>query len=146
MSQRHLSRAITLQTLFIWDFNEEDTAHLDFYIDYNLNKLDCGNCDRLFIANLAQNVIAKKIELDALINKYTTEWPVDRLTIIDRNVLRMAIYEMFYVQDIPPKVALNEGVELAKEYSGQSSQKFVSGVLGSIYEEFFKASEQTQPL
>lgn len=144
MSQRHLSRAITLQSLFMWDFNDEDTAHLNFFIDYNLKKIECEACDRTFIENLAGNVVKHQTELDPIINTYAKEWPVERLTIIDRNILRMAIYEMLHSEDVPTKVALNEAVELAKEYSGNSSKKFVSGVLGALYDERFKQSNKNK--
>lgn len=139
-SARHIARAITLQTLFMWDFNGEDTDNIEFYIDYNINEFQSHHANRRFISLLAHETILHKNKTDALINQFTKEWPVERLTIIDRNILRMALYELFYSQPtrIPPKVAVNEAVELAKEYSGESSQKFVSGVLGTIYEHYFK--------
>ncbi|HBH46676.1 MAG: transcription antitermination factor NusB [Candidatus Jacksonbacteria bacterium RIFOXYC2_FULL_44_29] len=146
MSNRHLSRALTLQSLFMWDFNEEDASYLDFYIDYNLQKFGLKNCDREFIDYLTKSVVGNRVSLDEMINRYTKEWPVDRLTLVDRNILRMAIFEMFNSAEVPTKVALNEGVELAKEYGGSSSQKFVSGVLGTLYEEHFKNKASSDPL
>jgi N utilization substance protein B len=138
MSPRHLSRAITLQVLFMWDFNDQDFEHLDFYIDYNLQEFSSSILDKNFIIRLAKSVINQQTKIDELINRYTKEWPVERLTVLDRNILRLAIYEMFNSQDVPTKVALNEAVELAKDYSGEPAQKFVSGVLGAIYENYFK--------
>ena len=141
MSSRHLSRAITLQVLFMWDFNDQDFEHLDFYIDYNLQEFACSSLDKNFITHLAKNVINQQTKIDELINRYTKEWPVERLTVLDRNILRLAIYEMFNSQDVPTKVALNEAVELAKDYSGEPAQKFVSGVLGAIYDDYFKTAK-----
>jgi transcription antitermination protein NusB len=141
MSPRHLSRAIILQALFMWDFNGENTAELRFYLDYNLKEAALS-LDEEFIQHLAMNVATHKDAIDKLINEYTKEWPVDRLTIMDRSILRIALFEMFNETDVPTKVSLNEAVELAKEYSGTSSQKFVSGVLGSVYEDYFKNNEK----
>ncbi len=143
---RHRSRAITLEALFIWDFNGEDTENLHFYIDYlsSLHRQD-GSFDLNFVESFASGVIEHKISLDEFINKYTTDWPSKRLAILDRSVLRMAIYELMHKRDVPPKVAINEALELAKEYSGEPSQKFVSGVLGAIYDEYFKQNERHLP-
>lgn len=142
MPRRHCSRAITLEALFMWDFNGEDTENLHFYIDYLGTLERDGGFDRGFAADLARRVIENKQSLDEWINRYTTDWHVDRLAILDRSVLRMAIYELMYSREAPPKVAINEAVELAKEYSGEPSAKFISGVLGAIYDKYFKNSEK----
>lgn len=142
MPSRHYSRSIILEALFLWDFNGEDSVHLHFYIDYlaSLHTRE-GSFDRAFVSDLARRVTENKRSLDEWINRYTTEWPADRLAILDRCVLRMAIYELVYAREVPPKVAINEAVELAKEYSGEPSAKFVSGVLGAIYDEHCKNNE-----
>lgn len=146
MSSRHIARAITLQSLFMWDFNGEDTQNLPFYIDYNVQEFAPREMlDKEFIRDLAEETILHKQEIDERINRYTKEWPVHRLAILDRNILRIAMYEIFYRKEVPPKVALNEAVELAKQYSGASAQKFVSGVLGSMYEEYFKKPSEQSP-
>lgn len=149
MSQdRHTARAIALQVLFMWDFNDQDTENIDFYIDYNLKEFIGERADRSFVFQLVHNTIQNKKESDTFINLYAKEWPVERLTIMDRTILRIAIYEMLNSQktNVPPKVALNEAVELAKEYSGDSSQKFVSGILGAIYENYFKPQQKQNTL
>ena len=139
MPQRHLARAIALQSLFMWDFNDEDSKNLHFYIDYAIREFaPPGAVDRAFIERLVKEIVASKDELDIHINRYAKEWPVERLTIIDRTILRIALFEMMHEKDIPAKVAINEAVELAKEFSGASSKKFVSGVLGAVYETSFK--------
>lgn len=145
MPQRHLARAIAVQALFMWDFNGEDSHNLRFYTDYAIREFaDPGAVDGLFVWRLAQQIAAHKQELDDHINHYAKEWPVERLTIIDRTILRIALFEMLYEKDIPTKVAINEAVELAKDFSGASSQKFVSGVLGAVYEASFKNHQSTQ--
>lgn len=140
---RHQSRAIVLEALFIWDFNGEDTANLNFYVDYLRTFQGNRNFDRDFAITILSRVIENKDSIDKIINQYTTEWPVGRLAIIDRSVLRIAIYELLYAKEVPPKVAIDEAVELAKEYSGGSSQKFISGVLGAIYDDRFSQKEKT---
>ncbi len=145
MSQRHLARAIALQALFMWDFNDEDSHNLHFYTDYAIREFAIpGAVDGIFVWRLVQQIAAHKQKLDSHINNYAKEWPVERLTIIDRTILRIALFEMLYEKDIPAKVAINEAVELAKDFSGSSSQKFVSGVLGAIYETSFKNHQSTQ--
>lgn len=138
MSPRHLARAIILQTLFIWDFNNQDSDKIDFYVKYNLQEFAPYMSDAEFIIERIKNTIAFQPEIDKVINQYAIEWPVERLAVLDRNILRLAIFETFNHREIPAKVALNEAVELAKEYGGASSQKFVSGVMGAIYDKYFK--------
>lgn len=138
MSYRHLARSIILQTLFIWDFNNQDPNKIDFYIKYNLQEFAPYLLDAKFIVERIKNIVAFQPEIDKVINEHATQWPVDRLTVLDRNILRLAIFEIFNHREIPTKAALNEAVELAKEYGGSSSQKFISGVLGAIYDKYFK--------
>jgi len=142
MSSRHLARAIILQVLFMWDFYQESFPDIDFYIDYNCKHLCSFNPDKNFISFLIKKVLKNRLKLDNIINNYTKEWPVERLTRIDRNILRLALCEIFYCSKTPTKVCLNEAVELAFQYGGQSSKKFVSGVLGSVYEDYFKDNEK----
>ena len=80
-------------------------------------------------------------EINSLITKYAPQWPLEQITIVDRNVLRLGIYELKYDPDIPPKVAINEAIELAKTFGGESSGKFVNGVLGSIFKDLPQAKE-----
>lgn len=89
--------------------------------------------DKGFIEHLVDGVIANQEAIDGLITQFAPEWPLEQITMIDRNVLRIGIYEMRYDKDIPEKVAINEAIELAKTFGGESSGKFVNGVLGTIY-------------
>lgn len=135
MANRHLSRTIAMQTLFAWDFNERDTKQVDDLIKQNFEQFAPDFDDHGFVANLVKGVIDNVEEINAYIVKYATEWPLDQITIVDRNVLRLGIYELVYDQKIPAKVAINEAIEIAKAFGGDSSGKFVNGVLGAIMKE-----------
>lgn len=135
MSNRHLARTIVLQTLYQWDFNGRKQSDLTGIIKKNLQEFAPQFDDKGFIEGLVNGVLKNQLEIDALIIRYAPEWPIDQITMVDRNVLRIGIYEMRYDQDIPEKVAINEAIELAKTFGGESSGKFVNGVLGTIYKE-----------
>jgi N utilization substance protein B len=85
---------------------------------------------------LVDGVVAGKEELDKVVDESAPEWPVDQISLIDKTILRIAIYELFNLKDVPPKVAINEAVELSKEFGGESSSKFVNGVLGTVYKKY----------
>jgi len=141
MANRHLSRTIAMQTLFQWDFKGAQEKTLDELLEYNLTEFAPGFNDEGFAKHLVDGVLKKKKEIDALIKKYATEWPIEQITIVDRNILRQGIYELKYDPEIPSKVAINEAIEVAKTYGGESSGKFVNGVLGAIYKEMEKKGE-----
>lgn len=143
MSNRHLARTLVLQSLFEWDFKDmQENIHK--VLEYNKKEFAPDFDDQNFSENLLTNIVAKIKELDALIKKYAPEWPLNQITIIDRNVLRIGIYELKFAQDIPPKVAINEAIELAKTYGGESSGKFVNGVLGSVFKDMQNSGEKKE--
>ncbi len=133
MSNRHLARTLALQSLFEWDFHGMPKGRLDQILDYNFKEFAPDFDDQGFARNLLYGTVEKLAEIDKLIVSYAPEWPLDQITGIDRNVLRLGIYELKFSPNIPPKVAINESIELAKSFGGDSSGKFVNGVLGSIY-------------
>ena len=135
MSNRHLARTIALQTLYQWDFNGQEKSSIEQTVKTNLDNFAPQFDDKGFIKNLVTGVIDNQKNIDDLIIKYAPEWPLDQITMVDRNVLRIGIQEMKYDDDIPEKVAINEAIELAKTFGGESSGKFVNGVLGTIYKE-----------
>jgi N utilization substance protein B len=135
MSNRHLARTIALQTLFVWDFNGQKNELLDAFIKDNFVNFSPNFDDGGFIKDLVEGVIGHLDEIDGLIRKHATEWPLDQITYVDRNVLRLGIYELLYCDNIPSRVAINEAIEVAKSFGGDSSGKFINGVLGSIYNE-----------
>lgn len=135
MANRHLSRTIAMQTLFAWDFNEKDSIDLNALIKDNFEQFAPGFDDHGFTASLVHGVLDKLTEIDKYIIKYATEWPLEQITTVDRNVLRLGIYELVFNENIPAKVAINEAIEIAKAFGGDASGKFVNGVLGAIYKE-----------
>lgn len=141
MANRHLARTIVLQTLFEWDFNNHQ-GNIDDILNFNKKEFAPEFDDQGFSLNLAKKVLDNQKMIDKLIGKFAPEWPLDQITLVDRNVLRIGIYELKVDHDIPPKVAINEAIELAKAFGGDASGKFVNGVLGSIYKEMITKGEK----
>lgn len=137
MANRHLSRSIALQSLFVWDFRGRAAGTLKKIAQYNIKEFAPGIDDTDFIFDLIMGVQRHQSEIDQLITQSAPDWPLEQITIVDRNVLRIGIYELKFAgaSDVPPKVAINEAIELAKTFGGASSGKFVNGVLGTIYKE-----------
>lgn len=144
MSNRHLSRTLAMQTLYEWDFNHRSQKLQDL-ISENIKDYAGGMEDINFVDKLVRGVTKNLPQIDKVIEKYATEWPVDKITIIDRSILRIGIYEMIFEpvksdksdhgpgKEVPPKVIINECIEMAKTFGGESSGKFVNGVLGAVY-------------
>jgi transcription antitermination protein NusB len=135
MSNRHLARTIAMQTLFCWDFNGKQEQNLSSVIRQNFQHFAPSFNDHGFVKRLIQGVMDHIKEIDSYIAKYATEWPLDQITIVDRNILRIGTYELVFNEEIPAKVAINEAIEIAKTFGGESSGKFVNGVLGAIYKD-----------
>ena len=137
MANRHLSRSIATQSLYEWDFSGCDNQKLQEIIDRNIKEFGSGMDDVNFIRQLISGVIEKKEQIDSIISKSAPQWPIEQITIIDRNVLRLGLYELLFGsrEEVPPKVAINESIELAKTFGGESSGKFINGVLGTVYRE-----------
>jgi len=133
MANRHLSRTIALQTLFAWDFNEQAETDLDTLITEGFEQFAPGFDDHGFVKELVAGVITNLDNIDNYIIKYATEWPLEQINTVDRNILRIGVYEMIYDTKMPAKVAINAAIEIAKAFGGDSSGKFVNGVLGAIF-------------
>ena len=133
MSSRHLARSIAMQSLFEWDFRGQPTAALPAIVDHNLKEFAPGLDEKEFAVKTVEGVIKNQAEIDTLIAKYAPEWPIEQITLVDRNILRIGVYELMYNKEIPEKVAINEAIELAKSFGGAASGKFVNGVLGAMY-------------
>lgn len=142
MSNRHLARTVAMQSLFEWDFHGKKENKLSKITGRNFINLAPGLADQSFVVDLIKGVKDHNKEIDKTIEAYAPEWPLDQITTVDRNVLRIGIYELTINESIPPKVAINEAIELAKSFGGASSGKFVNGVLGSIYKDMV---EQKHP-
>ena len=129
MKVRHQARIAALQALFEIDCAHHNPAAV---IERRLHDVPLPEAGAHFARDLVQGVSKEREQLDLLIGRYAPEWPVDQIAIIDRNILRMAIYEILMRNDTPVKVAINEAVELAKEFGSDSAGRFVNGVLGSL--------------
>ena len=135
MASRHLSRSIVMQSLYEWDFSGKKPQALKSIIERNIKEFGPGLEDESFIWQLTTGIVKKLAQIDKVIEKTAPEWPIQQITIIDRNVLRIGLYELLYEDksEVPPKVAINEAIELAKTFGGESSGKFINGVLGTVY-------------
>ena len=145
-SNRHLCRIIALQSLYEYDFrNSLDLEDLDTNIEEILTRNIGIYKDVVeesdFIRDLAEGTLKNEEKIDNMIIPAAPEWPIDQIAKMDKAILRMSIYELLIKKDVPPKVAINEAVELAKEFGGDNSSKFVNGVLGTI----FRQSELYDP-
>ncbi|MDD5551899.1 MAG: transcription antitermination factor NusB [Candidatus Pacebacteria bacterium] len=146
MAYRHLSRSIAMQSLYEWDFLRLKTDSLKEITDRNVKEFAPGMDDVDFAKKIVKGVIDHLSEIDKIIEKCAPQWPLPQINIIDRNVLRIGIYELLFSnkEEVPPKVAINEAIELAKNFSGETSGKFVNGVLGTIYKEVEEVESQTE--
>lgn len=137
MASRHLSRSIVMQSLYEWDFGGKKNGLLEKIAEKNIEEFGPGLEDTSFVWDLIKGVVEKLPQLDTIIEKAAPEWPIDQITIVDRNVLRLGLYELLFENkdEVPPKVAINEAIELAKTFGGESSGKFINGVLGTIFKE-----------
>lgn len=138
MANRHLSRSIVVQSLFETDFNNRKSeAESLEVLRRNAEEFAPGMGDFSFTENLMRGVVKKIPDLDKVISKAAPDWPIEKTSMIDRNILRLGLYELIFADhsEVPPKVAINEAIELAKTYGGETSSKFVNGVLGAVYKE-----------
>ena len=157
MASRHLSRSIAMQSLYEWDFwrtlpavrqspdedGGRDNAKLKSIVEKNIKEFGPGLESSDFIWELINGVMEHFDTINEIIEKCAPEWPLEQITIVDRNVLRIGIHELLWGKrdEVPPKVAINEAIELAKTFGGHSSGKFVNGVLGAIYKDMVASGE-----
>lgn len=145
-SNRHLGRIIALQTLYEFDFRRsagDTSAELDDILARNLERYDDTVEDKEFVATLVHGTGSMFEQLDETIQPIAPEWPLDQIARIDKTILRLALYELLHMQElVPPKVAINEAVELAKAFGGDNSSKFVNGVLGTAYRTLIEGTKR----
>lgn len=137
MANRHLSRSIVLQTLFEWDFKGAKEIDIKEIVNRNLKEFAPGLEDDIFVFSLIEEILKKRAAIDEIIEKAAPDWPLDKISIVDRNILRIGLTELLFGDrtQVPPKVAINEAIELAKTFGGENSSKFINGVLGAVYKE-----------
>lgn len=143
MASRHQSRTIALQSLYEIDFRGIDPNLFEEVLSHNVKEFSQDDVDLTYAKALLDGILKKQTEIDAIIIKAAPEWPLDKIGTVDRNVLRLGLYELIYAdkKEVPAKVAINEAIEVAKFFSGDTSGKFVNGVLGAVYRELYGADE-----
>ena len=142
MATRHLIRSVILQSLYEWDFYKRQ-ADLTRIVDRNLTEFAPGIDEPEFAWKILKRIMDHLQELDDMIVRLAPEWPLDKIAVIDRNILRIGLSELLYAdrEEVPPKVAINEAIEMAKGFGGPNAPKFVNGVLGTVYREQFGAKD-----
>jgi N utilization substance protein B len=134
-ANRHLGRIVALQTLYEQDFRcevNDPGLDLEDVLSRNIARYEETIEDKAFIESLVRGVDGKQTELDEIIRPVAPEWPIEQIARMDRIILRMGVYELLFEEDVPPKVVINEAVELAKAFGGDNSSKFINGVLGTV--------------
>jgi len=146
MASRHLSRSIAMQSLYEWDFSNKE-LDLDKIVEKNLKEFGPGLEDQGFVWELVTGVVEHLKEINEIITKAAPQWPLQQISIVDRNILRIGIYELLYEdrKAVPPKVAINEAIELAKSFGGEDSGKFINGVLGTVFELISSSEKEQKP-
>ncbi|MDP3901450.1 MAG: transcription antitermination factor NusB [bacterium] len=136
MATRQLARSVVLQSLYEWDFYKMK-HDLTQIVERNLNEYAPGIDEPEFVWRLVKGVIEHLDEINNIISKAAPEWPLEQIAVIDRNALRIGLYELLYANpdEVPPKVAINEAIEIAKNYGGPNSGKFINGVLGTVFKQ-----------
>src|SRR3990167_2216271 len=133
MANRHLARSTVLQALYEWDFgdNKENPEEV---LARDVSEYATGAQDLHFMTTLLKGVVSKQKDLDEIITRAAPEWPIEKISVMDRNILRLGLYELLFAdrKQVPPKVAINEAIELAKTFGGETSGKFINGVLGAV--------------
>jgi len=148
MASRHLARSIAMQSLFEWDFNGKQPGELENISERNFDEFAQGLKDTDFVTELL-NGVSKNIEkIDQIITAAAPQWPIEQIGVVDRNVLRLGLYELLFgnKEAVPPKVAINEAIELGKAFGEESSGRFINGVLGTVYKQMkAEAGEEELP-
>ncbi len=146
MANRHLARSVVLQTLFEWDTTHASREDTFAILARNVAEFGGDDVDQPFMDTLLKGVIAKKDDIDLVIEKAAPDWPLERIAPVDRNILRLGLFELLFADraQVPAKVAINEAIELAKTFGGDSSGRFVNGVLGAVYKELGEPGKDEQ--
>ena len=139
MHAKRLGRELTMQFLFQYGFSEKDDSQKawdDFFeqasFEHDLKENRFARKGREYAQELLKGIFDKIVDIDAVVNEKAKKWDFDRMALVDRNILRVATYEMLFVPDVPPIVSINEAVEIARDYSGEKAGNFINGVLNGI--------------
>jgi transcription antitermination protein NusB len=147
LASRHLARSVAMQSLYEWDFKGRDDSKLQEILEHNIKEFGSGLDEPEFIVQLVKGALEHSDEIDKIIEQAAPQWPLDQVAIVDRNVLRLGLYELLWGDRaaVPPKVAINEAIELAKSFGGESSGRFINGVLGTVYKEMGEPGKDDAP-
>jgi len=147
MASRHLARSVAMQALYEWDFKGRSEEFLPAILEHTIKEFGDGIDEPEFIVHLVKGTLEHIEEIDRIIERAAPQWPIDQIAMVDRNVLRLGLYELMWGdrQAVPPKVAINESIELAKSFGGESSGRFINGVLGTIYKEMGEPGKDDAP-
>ncbi len=145
MATRQLGRALVLQSLYEWDFYGRK-KNLHEIVLRDIKEFAPGFTGMEFVEKLSKGVQEKIAEIDQIIERSAPDWPIVKLPLVDRNVLRIGLYELLFADraEVPPRVAINEAIELAKIYGGENSGKFINGVMGTVYKEIGEPDKATE--
>ncbi|NMA03023.1 MAG: transcription antitermination factor NusB [Clostridia bacterium] len=127
--KRRLARETALKVIYQWDVGKND---LEIALKDRIAEVDLDPNNINFIETLVQGTLKNIEEIDQVIEQYLMEWSLDRVSSIDRNILRLGVFEILFKEDTPDKVAVNEAIELAKVFSTDQSAKFINGVLDKV--------------
>ena len=132
MGKRRLSREFVIQFLYLTEMNEGEIQNqLQLFWENNPAAEDV----QLFTEVILKDVFDHKEQIDVRLEKYSDNWTLSRMTVIDRNLLRMAASEILYSKTVPPKVAIDEAVEIAKRFGSEDSAHFINGILDRVLKE-----------
>ncbi len=147
MASRHLARSVAMQSLYEWDFKGRAQAELPAILEHTIKEFGEGIEEPQFIIALVKGTLEHIEEIDTIIERAAPQWPIDQIAMVDRNVLRLGLFELMWGdrEAVPPKVAINEAIELAKSFGGESSGRFINGVLGTVYKEMGEPGKDDAP-
>ena len=132
MGKRRSSRELALKFLYQFELNKGDLdEQIRLFLEQNSSQEDVEN----FMKELVVSLIDKMEEVDGVIQKFSDHWVLDRMTVIDRNILRIGTCELLFNFPTPPKVVINEAIEIAKKYGNEDSPEFINGILDKVYNE-----------
>jgi transcription antitermination protein NusB len=142
MKIRRRARRLALEVLYEYDIAEHAPGEI---LTRRLEDQPLEKAGVEFASKLIENVVRYKDDMDRLIARHAPEWPLNQMAVIDRNVLRIAIFEFLIDDETPIKVAINEAVELAKLYGSDSAPRFINGVLGTLAEQVPRLRQELMP-
>jgi transcription antitermination protein NusB len=138
---RHQLRLLAVQVLYEWDFYNQSPKRFSTLIVRQVEAHELGKEDKQFLQTLLRGVRENITSIDKVLQQAAPQWSIERMSLVDRNILRLGLYELLY-HNVPPKVAINEAIELGKDFSGEVAGKFINGVLGTVYEEVQKVKKE----